>query len=447
MALVEARSPGSSDISAAISAALNGDTIAIPAGSATWTGNVTVPPTKGLKLIGPGADGTRITLGGYYLFLDTRPDNPQTRLSGVGFSGGTGAALRVNYRTIGARDFRVDHCSWAGGQLQFYGYVAGLVDNCSFTNCYRTFVLDGQIGSDAQYQGSYSWTQPIGGAAAVYFEDCSFAATASSILCNGGAGCRLVFRRNTINGPLGIETHSGCTNGYRNPRWVEIYENVMNAGTGYWCGMLLRSHNGLVYNNAMTGYQQGIRFDMETICRDDCNGPWNSSNKTVYPAQDQIGAGMDSGYGTAQRTDEAKLRFWGNTFNGAAYRPTNAINCAQGLAMVQEGRDYFFEAPAGHVQFAYPHPLRSEEPGFELGIAPSRASVRRPGEAVYIVTATAQGGYISPVTLAVEGLPAGAGYALDANPIPPNGQTTLRIPAGALADGTVYTLGLTGSGE
>src|SRR5574343_61057 len=333
MALIRAASPASADINAAISAAANGDTVAVPAGDVAWSGNVTWPTNRGVQVIGAGPGLTNVTLGASRAMLYTRQGNAPVRMSGFRFINNPAGALTINPDyAVGALDWRVDHCEWTGTaatdtKVNIYGYTAGVLDNCAFVNQGRTFVVDGRVAGDASastVNGEYSWRHPvtIGGAELPYIEDCTFTQATSAILCNAGAGARFVFRHNTVNGPTGMETHSGCTNRFRNPRWVEIYENTLTTGGTYWMGLFNRANNGIIFNNRFSGYQAMIRFDMETICRSDCNGLWGTVNKSVYPVQDQIGAGMDSGWGTAQRTDEAKLWIWGNTLNGVLRDPT-----------------------------------------------------------------------------------------------------------------------------
>jgi len=369
---VRAESASSVDIQAAIDLALDGETVEVPAGNAVWTSNVTVPATKGISLIGAGVGATNINLsGGYYLFLDTREANSPVRVSGFSFDSCPAPSLRINYQTIGATDWRVDHCEWKNGvlgtEIDVLGYTFGVFDNCTFTNCQRTLWIDAQIRpfdttAPMPYPGGYSWQQPVtpGGPAAVYFEDCTITNATASIFFNMRGGARVVFRHNKVTGINGLETHSGCTPGYRNPRWTEIYENTFDLQGGqYWCGLFLRSTNGVVYNNTFSaGYPTVIQFDNETTCLTSCTNPWPSANTTAYPAQDQIGAGLDTGWGTRQSTDEAKLYIWGNTQAGAAVTP-NFSGCANTGTLVQLGRDYFLSAPPAYAPYAYPHPLRS----------------------------------------------------------------------------------------
>ncbi|MEN6321070.1 MAG: hypothetical protein ABFD82_20245, partial [Syntrophaceae bacterium] len=49
------------EIQACINGATSGDTVYVPAGTCTWTGAVTIPETKTIKLIGAGSSSTIIS--------------------------------------------------------------------------------------------------------------------------------------------------------------------------------------------------------------------------------------------------------------------------------------------------------------------------------------------------------------------------------------------------
>jgi hypothetical protein len=295
------------------------------------------------------------------------------RVSGFGFSNCAAPSLQINDYSVGSTNWRIDHCSWTDGplgtEINVHGYTFGVIDNCTFINTLRTFWVDAQVrpfdtsGSPMPYPGGYSWQQPLtmGGADAVYIEDCTIHNTTASIFHNMRGGARFVFRHNTVTGLNGLETHSGCTPGYRNPRWIEIYENTFDLqGLGtYWAGLFLRSTNGVIFNNRFsTGYPVAIQFDNETVCLTSCTNPWPSANRSSYPAQDQIGAGRDTGWATPQATDEAKLWIWGNTQAGGNVSPYFS-GCGNSSSLIQFGRDYFLSAPPTYVPYAYPHPLRN----------------------------------------------------------------------------------------
>jgi subtilisin family serine protease len=61
---------------------------------------------------------------------------------------------------------------------------------------------------------------------------------------------------------------------------------------------------------------------------------------------------------------------------------------------------------------------------FTFSLSPSSATVRRNGQATYVVTATAVGGFARPVNLSVSGLPSGVTGSFSANPVVPTGQLT-----------------------
>lgn len=370
---VTAASASSADIQAAIDAAQDGWTVEVPAGDVAWTSNVTIPAAKGIRLIGSGIGQTNVDLANAYcLYAYPKAETEPVRISGFSFTNCPAPSLQISDYTVGSTDWRVDHCTWTGGalgtQVNVHGHTFGVIDNCQFVNCQRALWIDGQVrpfdvtGSPFPYPGGYSWQQPItpGGPDAVYIEDCVIANTTGSIFFNCRGGARFVFRHNTVTGANGLETHSGCTPGYRNPRWCEIYENTFDLqGGAYWCGLFLRSTNGVIFNNSFSaGYPTVIRFDNETTCLDSCTAPWPTANRTAYPAQDQIGAGRDTGWATPQAIDEAKLWIWGNTQAGADVTPQFS-SCAASAELVQQNRDYFFSAPPTYAPYAYPHPLRT----------------------------------------------------------------------------------------
>src|ERR1700720_710080 len=57
-AVINARSASLADVNSAVASASDGDTVAVPAGSASWTSTLSV--TKGITLQGAGSDTTVI---------------------------------------------------------------------------------------------------------------------------------------------------------------------------------------------------------------------------------------------------------------------------------------------------------------------------------------------------------------------------------------------------
>src|SRR3990172_903010 len=87
---------------------------------------------------------------------------------------------------------------------------------------------------------------------------------------------KYVLRYNTIHNPW-ITTHSGCTNGGRDPIWVEIYKNTFTDDANrFWTSVHLRSVSGLVWGNTSAvplnnGF--GIYIDHERSYAS-CSGPY-----------------------------------------------------------------------------------------------------------------------------------------------------------------------------
>jgi subtilisin-like proprotein convertase family protein len=82
---------------------------------------------------------------------------------------------------------------------------------------------------------------------------------------------------------------------------------------------------------------------------------------------------------------------------------------------------------------------------YTLGTTPTTVSICQPNNATFTVNVGSIGGYNSPVTLSVSGVPAGATSSFSVNPVTPVGTSVLTINnTGAAAPGT-YTLTITGN--
>ncbi len=87
----------------------------------------------------------------------------------------------------------------------------------------------------------------------------------------------------------------------------------------------------------------------------------------------------------------------------------------------------------------------AEEPGFSLSATPGNLDVCAPDPASYTLDIGQILGFVSPVSLAVSGQPAGANVSFSPNPVTPAGGSTLTIGnTGAAAAGN-YTLSIEGT--
>lgn len=84
-------------------------------------------------------------------------------------------------------------------------------------------------------------------------------------------------------------------------------------------------------------------------------------------------------------------------------------------------------------------------PSFSLSASPSSVTVKRGGQASYVVTVTASGGFTGAVTLTVTGLPSSTTASFTVNPVNGSGTSTLVIRTSSSTPRGAVTLTVTGS--
>src|SRR6266446_837094 len=137
-ATINAASPAFAAVNTAIALAANGDTVVIPAGTATWTSSLTIG--KAITLQGAGVGQTIIKDGltGTTLLMSWAiPANFASRLTGIEFQDGgrTGGLIIIEFRgsNVNGSTLRVDHCSF--NQIQGtvnFETIIGVVDHNDF---------------------------------------------------------------------------------------------------------------------------------------------------------------------------------------------------------------------------------------------------------------------------------------------------------------------------
>lgn len=399
-----AASPSFIDVSNAVHSATAGDTILIPAGTVTWTNTLTI--TKGLTLIGAGADATFITnlieLHGMTLAF-TLTSGTSFRVSGIYFDcnwdhggGAIGAYTRgyqdswktFNYIT----GFRIDHCvfdrCWfAGGYgaapLEMYGRVWGVVDNCSFFDGVYAARVYGNPISEAQAQ-SYGWPADTSGTAdwskcetnLLYYlgttnnfvlESCLIA-TRNPAYSPPPNGARLavssawtahyVFRHNIVsniydngfNDVLDLHGNKEIDGTFRGAICAEVYNNTVYSTNNAYRFAYFRGGTCLAYSNSVFGVSSAaasIQLEEEE--------PWNNVGpvNTNWPWVDAI----------------TNSYFYANTYNltNTVVPQLSSYLYAVVPNAFQEGRDYWLSAPSGalaaYTPLTYPHPLAGGTPG------------------------------------------------------------------------------------
>lgn len=294
-ATINAASVSFTDVSAAVSAAVDGDTVIVPAGTASWTSTLYV--TKSISIIGATSvagdhanqpmiaqdltvikDDVALTGSNQVAKIIAATISPGPalfRVSGITFQLGSQTALpgapsaaislvSSSTQTAPADNIRIDHCNFA--QLRqkaifINGWLYPVVDHCIFNsqstgNVFFATVSYPDWGGHAQSVGNGSWNEPsyFGTEKFTFFEDNTINNNATAVTngcIDADSGARYVFRynieKNTWPGQHGSET-----GGYRGGRSFEIYNNIFSYTNVVLSGNLRRSGTGLVYGNTIT---------------------------------------------------------------------------------------------------------------------------------------------------------------------------------------------------
>ena len=365
------------DVSTAVTAANDGDTAQVPAGTCVWNSTLIIPAGKAVSIIGAGKDATIITNNVHIADANGGGDtstlikwsgtaDKSFRLSGIRFNNSDHqtpviALVGPIYRV------RIDNVIFNKGDVAigtnyyFSGYrgtgaVYGVVDHSSFYNMSRPyFAMDVRDGEG--YWGAKAWTESIipGSEKMMYFEDNQFIwdSNLTDGIAQGGLygsyGGRAVFRHNTFSG-LGtyIDAHGdgqGGSGQVADPGTIyyEIYNNtfVEDDSHGYQ-GNIMGQRGGqwIVHDNIFTGSAKPITM-------------------TVYYTSDAVAHRVMNTY------------FWGNSWNGnsdqsalAAVTDSGQTPAGYSATNIKLDQQYFLHAPQSgqtyypYTPYTYPHPLQ-----------------------------------------------------------------------------------------
>ena len=259
------------DVQEAIRNAKAGDTVVVPAGSATWNSNLVI--NKGIILKGMGVDKTVITCnydgtgesmnsGGY--FISYEPGSPAEdqpfRLTGFTFNlnskSNTGGLLLKNKSNYYQTKVRIDHTKWVGVNAKraiwwIYGYFWGVGDNNYFDTPgnFRFYGLDSTTWANETFN--------YGTANNFYLEDNYFRLTNDDYFYLEGAG-RLALRYNTIYCDVRtggyypvVDVHGNQASAWSGAMGFEGYGNQIYAS---YSMRVIDGRAGriLFYNNSIT---------------------------------------------------------------------------------------------------------------------------------------------------------------------------------------------------
>jgi hypothetical protein len=294
-----ASSVARADVATAITAATDGDSVHIPAGSATWTSGIVV--TAGVRIGGMGRANTVInsglSSGSIFQYNAATPikdslfsiqhmtlrGNQTAECSGITLTH-TGDTNYV--KNVLVYDLRLTKFS-GGGESEpiiLYGNVYGVVSHCRIDSCGQVFRL---LGNDAN-----SWAVPVatGTYKYLYMEDDSIVMGGGGYITDSGWGSRWVIRHCWFDMTLrdfGAFDAHGNWSSTRGTISSFIYENTLvNVVSGYggFVFMDLRGGTAGVYNNTCTGTES--RGDI-TIREEDCTSGGSYVDCT-YPGTDPI---------------------------------------------------------------------------------------------------------------------------------------------------------------
>jgi hypothetical protein len=287
---IPAASCNAADVQAAINAAVDGDTVAVPSGTCSWTTAVSVGvqtgwnPTviQGMKAItlqgqtvcfgtpvSSCSDTTAITLnvsGSSSISLWVSPTN-FVRLTGFTFTITAAYPYNGEIGFSGVSwppgvDFRLDHNHFIFTGAAVAVLVAsayGLADHNLFdigsAPNGNSFAFHGDQGSG----GFQSWQTPmaLGSIDAIYVEDSSFNCSAynTEAPVDAYTGARFVFRHNRVNSCSGLGGHGTDSGGYRSVFSVEDYDNAYanNLGSSFSPAYYSRGGTLLSWSNTYAG--------------------------------------------------------------------------------------------------------------------------------------------------------------------------------------------------
>ncbi len=268
-----------------------GDTVNIPAGSASWTSTLTISES----IIIQGAttcsssqpitctDNTTLSISSSDPIIRITTTSDKTiNISGITFSGGSYHIAFSNSKTAPILyNLRISHNHFknATGKAIYYddnsGFVFGLLDHNRFTGNNNDLSVGGP-DTTAEFT-DYPISTAAGTKDYLFIEDNFFSGEKDYLLFNAGYGSRFVFRYNRIDetgwGSIDkvLDVHGAYVQ-YNNygAEGSEIYNNTIVNASYYPYFASIRGGYSLIYNN-VSNYRQQIRWWVDSDNSSPCS--------------------------------------------------------------------------------------------------------------------------------------------------------------------------------
>ena len=358
------------NVAAAVANASDGDTVTVPAGTATWSAQLTI--TKHITMQGAGVGQTIIydnaPKGGsnqHLILVKLSGDKPPFRLTGFEFGIPANYTVKAQPYGVGILEFqggggavvpgmsanvRVDHCKIkVAGVAMTFRNVLGLVDHVEWidsglfnptTASYwggwqSASVYMPKWGGKDWGHGSWADAPNWGTDKFLFVEDCSFAGIRRNGILfpiDAYEGARYVARHCTFKDARVGGT--GTENQGRGTKEVECYNNTFVSTEPIESAQSCPSGTNLVHDNLETNYRDGLEMN---VSRQYLGPLWgHSTGRSPWDENDDFPqayeAGMCTAIGsldTARSYHTATLLGNGNVLVVGGSDGTNALASAE----------------------------------------------------------------------------------------------------------------------
>lgn len=369
---------GALDVQAKVDLASAGDTVAVPAGTCTWTTRVELPNTKGIRLQGAGIGstvihvGSGLTQGGIHIQTDNGDYNDISGFTldldqganviGILIEGGSatpsGGVFRIHHNAvIDARYLGIVTSPSSGNNI--YGLIDynDLTCTVNDSNCQEIRMWGPSTDSAGFAQAVTTGSEQMLVAENNIFSNPSREDGPMESYTGGRFAMRFNLGHVVFPGSHGADSSDG-----RGAPWIELYRNVFDMVgciSGISCNFGLGHFRGATmvgFDNAYAA-EYGTGFNLDLYRADEAgDGPFtylggrcNGSNPvdgnedaTGWPCRDQIGAMFD-GTLTGANHIHYPFYFFHNTKGGTLFR-AEVGNHAGADTRIIENRDFYNQA-------------------------------------------------------------------------------------------------------